>query len=592
MAGISAPPNLLSHWIIDSGANEHMVGDSNLLQSSSSVATSSRSVRLPNGSKAPVNKICSILLTDSITLDHVLHMPDFNFNILSIYKFTKDHNCFVTLYPHLLISGPQNWEINGDCSVHNKSSLTKVSGDYFVWHKRLGHMNVSRMQLLHFIPKSGKCVLTACYLIKRTSTPLLKNKTPHELLFHKIPSFGHLRVFGCLCYVTSLTPKDKFSARESACVFLGYSNTQKGYKVMNLDTRNFFVSRDVVFHENMFPFASPDHSPPIFPSSDISNFSPDPLDFIGDNSPAHFLPIDGPAQHVSQPPRKFLCTPKPPHESGHITLLLAYVDDIVIIGSNAKAISDLKAFLHSKIHIKDLGSLRYFLGIEIARSKAGIYLNQRKYVLDLLADSGLTGDKSCDAPVVQHLKLTNHDLDEFNRKSSAFGFTDPLLSNPDAYKRLAYCDSDWAACPMTRRSVTSYCIKLGSSLISWKSKKQNTVSRSSAEAEYRAMASTTCEVTWILGLLRDMGVELLTPPTLFCDNHAPLHIAANPLYHERTKHIEIDCHLIRDKIKNGMIQASHISTTGQLADVFTKGLSREQHSYLLSKIGILNLHQS
>lgn len=87
------------------------------------------------------------------------------------------------------------------------------------------------------------------------------------------------------------------------------------------------------------------------------------------------------------------------------------------------------------------------------------------------------------------------------------------------------------------------------------------------------MASTTCEVTWILGLLKGMDVALLTTPTLYCDNQAALHIAANRLYHERIKHIKIDCHLIRDKIKAGVIRTSHIPTTEQFADNLTKGLS-------------------
>lgn len=253
--------------------------------------------------------------------------------------------------------------------------------------------------------------------------------------------------------------------------------------------------------------------------------------------------------------------------------------------------------MHSNVTIKDLGHLRYFLGIEVARSKDGIFLNQRKYVLELLADSGLTGSKPCDTPIVQHLKLTSHELDQFIHSSiSVSALDDSLLSDPDAYKRLvgrflyltitrpdicyvvqvlsqfmhgpkeshmaaairvlrylksapglgillsarntftlsAYCDSDRAACAMTRRSITDYCIKLGNSLVSCKSKKQSIVSRSSAEAEYRAMASTTCEITWILGLLDDMGLQLTATPMLFCDNQAALHIAANPIYREHT----------------------------------------------------------
>lgn len=271
-----------------------------------------------------------------------------------------------------------------------------------------------------------------------------------------------------------------------------------------------------------------------------------------------------------------------------ITVVLLYVDDMVIAGNNEKTINDLKVFLNSFFKIKDLGPLKYFLGIEVARSKARIIVCQRKYTLDILEEAGLLGLKPAKVPMEPDLVLTakgSYSLKDPTRYQRLIGkltyltitrpditysvstlsqfIQDPKLHHFKATLRLlqylkaapgqgllfplnsqlhliGYCDADWARCPVTRQSVTGYCIFLGGSLVSWKSKKQATVSRSSAEAEYRSMASAMFKLTWLRYLLKDLHVPHLAPARLFCDNQAALHLAANPIYDERTKHIELD----------------------------------------------------
>ena len=107
-----------------------------------------------------------------------------------------------------------------------------------------------------------------------------------------------------------------------------------------------------------------------------------------------------------------------------------------------------------------------------------------------------------------------------------------MLTSDSDLHLYAWCDSDWAGCPLTRRSLTGWYIHLGSSPISWKTKKQHIVSRSSAEAEYRSLVMTTCELKWLKGLLLTLGVDHPSPIKLYCDSQAALHIAANPVFHE------------------------------------------------------------
>lgn len=144
---------------------------------------------------------------------------------------------------------------------------------------------------------------------------------------------------------------------------------------------------------------------------------------------------------------------------------------------------------------------------------------------------------------------------------------------------------------MTRRSLSGFCVMLGQSLISWKCKKQTTVAQSSAEAEYMSMrmANDLCELTWLYNLFRELHFSIPTPIPLYYDNTSDIHIVENPVLHERTKHIELDYHHIRDQVKAGFVQPTYLSTAHQPADLLTKPMFAHRSRYQLSKLGVLNL---
>ncbi|XP_069150994.1 uncharacterized mitochondrial protein AtMg00810-like [Solanum lycopersicum] len=330
-----------------------------------------------------------------------------------------------------------------------------------------------------------------------------------------------------------------------------------------------------------------------------------------------------------------------------LVVVLVYVDDLLITGNDSNMIHETKAALQHAFKIKDLGELRYFLGLEFARSDSGILIHQRKYTLELLADMGLSGAKPISTPMEMNLKLTSTEYDDHMDSSHK----DTLLEDPASYQRLVgrllyltttrpdisfavqclsqfmhapkvshmnsalrlvrylktepglgilmsstggdslqvFCDADWGSCINNRRSITGYLIKYGESLISWRSKKQVTVSRSSAEAEYRAMASTVAEIVWTVGLFQELEVDISLPVSVHSDSTSALQIAANPVFHERTKHIDIDCHFIREKIKDGMLITVYLPSSEQPADMLTKALGKGHHRYLMSKLGMKNI---
>ncbi|XP_068319446.1 uncharacterized mitochondrial protein AtMg00810-like [Pyrus communis] len=277
-------------------------------------------------------------------------------------------------------------------------------------------------------------------------------------------------------------------------------------------------------------------------------------------------------------------------------VVLMYVDDLIITGDSDEEIANLKQALQQQFDIKDLGLLKYFLGIEMASSHKGLFLNQQKYVLDLLKDAKMSDVKPAKTPLDSKLKFSlegeplpnagyyqrlvgkliyltitwtdisyymsivskfmhSTTFEHFNIVKRILRYLNEsvgcgiVMKNNRSTQIMGYCDANWAGNSIDRKSTTGYCIFVGGNLVTWKSKKQAVVARSSVEAEYRSMTSTTCELVWLCKLLCDLGVFNSQSMPRYYDNQATMHIASNPLFHKRTKHIEVDSHYVCEQVQ-------------------------------------------
>ena len=151
-----------------------------------------------------------------------------------------------------------------------------------------------------------------------------------------------------------------------------------------------------------------------------------------------------------------------------------------------------------------------------------------------------------------------------------------------------YSDVDWACDTDDRKSIGAYCIYLGNNLISWSSKKQAIVAKSSTESEYRALSSASSEISWLESLFSELNIVKLPTLVLWCDNQSSGELAKNPVFHSRYKHIELDIHYIRDKVLQKQLEVRYIPTNEQVADVLTKSLSLPKFSYFRSKLNVIS----
>ncbi|GJX75879.1 ribonuclease H-like domain-containing protein [Tanacetum coccineum] len=285
--------------------------------------------------------------------------------------------------------------------------------------------------------------------------------------------------------------------------------------------------------------------------------------------------------------------------------LLHYVDDIILTASSSNVLQHIISSLHEEFAMTDLEQLNYFLGIAATRTRNGIFLSQSKYATEILERAKMLNCNPCRIPVdtekklgpegppvadptqyrslaeaLQYLTFTRPDL-SYAVQQLCLYMHDPRKPHLNAMKCVlrylwgttelglqlfrsstsqltAYFDADWAGCPATRRSTSGYCVFLGANIMSWSSKRQETLSRSSAEAEYRGVANAVAETSWVRNLLRELHTPISTATLVYCDNISAVYMSANPVQHQCTKHIEIDIHFVRDNVAAGHVRALHV----------------------------------
>ncbi|KAJ9542522.1 hypothetical protein OSB04_029028 [Centaurea solstitialis] len=323
-------------------------------------------------------------------------------------------------------------------------------------------------------------------------------------------------------------------------------------------------------------------------------------------------------------------------KAGNIILVQIYVDDIIFGATDPSMCDEFANLMSTNYEMSMMGELSFFLGLQVKQTKEGIFINQSKYTKDLLKKFSFESCSPMKTPMAPPLKLDSDpngnsvNITEYrgmigsllyltaSRPDIMFSTclcarfqADPKESHLYAVKRIfrylkgtpdlglwypkdsgfdliGYSDSDFAGSKLDRKSTTGSCQLLGGKLVSWSSKKQHSVSTSTAEAEYVAAGSCCAQILWMKNQLQDYDQQFTQVPIL-CDNSSAIAIANNPVLHSRSKHIDIRYHFIRDHISKGDIELHFIPTEYQLADLFTKPLDEARFNFLVGELGMINL---
>eukprot|EP00253_Pinus_taeda_P011391 PITA_11391 len=264
-----------------------------------------------------------------------------------------------------------------------------------------------------------------------------------------------------------------------------------------------------------------------------------------------------------------------------LIILVVYVDDLILTGSDPILINHVKSSLKKKFEMTDLGHLHYFLCLQVLQSKEGKLLYLTHTRPDLSFAVGLV-DRFLQNPRESHWKAAKRIL-RYVRGTIQFGIHYSAKATP---LLVGFTDSDWAGDPDDRKSTAGYVFTLGSGPITWACKKHAAISLSSAEAEYRGAVEASKEALWLRQILSELGFEQQHPTPLWCDNQSAIQLCKDPVQHQRSKHIELHMHFIRNLIHDHVLEVQYCSTDDQVADIFTKALTEAKFTKLRYMLGV------
>lgn len=315
-------------------------------------------------------------------------------------------------------------------------------------------------------------------------------------------------------------------------------------------------------------------------------------------------------------------------------ILVLYVDDLIITGAE-RLIEHCKRDLATEFEMKDIGLMHYFLGLEVWQEEGHFFLGQGKYIVDILSRFHMEDCRPMSTPMITNWKKLHASDSELvdptlyrqligslmylvnTRPDICFAVNtmSQFMCEPrkvhwvaakhilrylqgtvdygldyrqgDGVRLVGYTDSDWAGCASDRKSTSGCCFGLGSAVVSWLSRKQQSVALSSAEAEYMAASLASCEAIWLRKMLFGLFGQPLRPSVIYCDNQSCIKLTENPVFHDRSKHIGIRYHFIRDYVQKGAVKLEYISIDEQVADILTKALPRGKHVYFGDKMGVV-----